>query len=152
MTALQLNKERGSALMLSLLLIFVMSLIGVSTMRSATLEKRMAANSVQTAYAFQAAETATEERVNDQTVFSNAYTLNGTSIIKNTTQTTDPKKPITSNSVRYLGEGGATGNSIGLGSGFTALRFEVIGEAELPAVNARAQVVQGGYLIAPSLQ
>lgn len=138
--------------MFSMLLIFVMSLIGVSAMRSATLEKRMASNAVQKAYSFQAAETATEARVQELSIFSDAFALQGTAIIEQGAESSDPSAPVSSNSVRYLGEGGATGNSIGLDSGFTALRYEIIGEAELPSVNARSQVVQGGYIVAPSLR
>lgn len=50
--------ERGSALLIGLMLLVVMTLLGVSAMQSTTLEERMAGNQKDRGLAFQAAEAA----------------------------------------------------------------------------------------------
>lgn len=52
------NKQSGSALIISLVILVVMTLIGITAMGSSTLQERMAGNSRDTALAFQAAEAA----------------------------------------------------------------------------------------------
>lgn len=52
------HAERGSALIVSLLILIVMTLIGITGMGSSSLQERMAGNSRDAALAFQAAEAA----------------------------------------------------------------------------------------------
>jgi type IV pilus assembly protein PilX len=53
--------QRGAALVISLILLLVMSLIGVTAMQSATMQERMAGNTRDRHLAFQAAEAALRE-------------------------------------------------------------------------------------------
>ena len=55
------HSQRGAALLISLILLLVMSLIGVTAMQSATLQERMAGNTRDRHLAFQAAEAALRE-------------------------------------------------------------------------------------------
>jgi type IV pilus assembly protein PilX len=52
------SQQRGAVLVISLLILLVMTLIGITGMQTSVLEERMAGNYRDTALAFQAAETA----------------------------------------------------------------------------------------------
>lgn len=58
MNSQTMNKQSGSALIVSLVILVVMTLIGITAMGSSSLQERMAGNSRDTALAFQAAEAA----------------------------------------------------------------------------------------------
>jgi len=51
-----MNKQRGSALIISLLMLLVMTLLGISSMSTSTMEEKMAANDRNQKVAFQNAE------------------------------------------------------------------------------------------------
>lgn len=53
-----MNKQNGSALIISLLMLLVMTLLGITSMSTSTLEEKMAANDRNQKVAFQNAETA----------------------------------------------------------------------------------------------
>jgi len=67
------NRQRGAVLIVSLILLIVMTLLGVSSMNSTSLEEKMAANSQETTRRFQAAETGLSISFND----NSAYDLSG---------------------------------------------------------------------------
>ncbi len=58
------NRERGVALFISLVLLLVLTIIGVSAVQTTSLEERMARNSHDNVLAFQAAESALREGEN----------------------------------------------------------------------------------------
>ena len=51
------DKQRGATLVIALVLLLILTILGVSTMSTATMEMRMAANSQYLENAFQLAET-----------------------------------------------------------------------------------------------
>lgn len=51
-------RQRGAALIIGLILLLILTVLGVSSMNTATMELAMAINSQQSQYAFQAAESA----------------------------------------------------------------------------------------------
>jgi len=53
-----LNNERGAVLVAGLMILVILSILGISTMQTATIEEKMAYNMVQQQTAFQAAEAA----------------------------------------------------------------------------------------------
>ncbi len=61
MVVMSRRRQRGAALVVSLILLMVMTLLAVSTMRTASLEVTMAGNDQFSENAFQLAETANEE-------------------------------------------------------------------------------------------
>jgi type IV pilus assembly protein PilX len=144
------NKEAGSALMVSLVLIFMMSLMGVSSMRSATLEKRMSTNSVHKSTVLQAAESATELAIGNQSNLNAALALNGNSSHQATVALGSNSALQLNAEVTYVGMGPPLGDSLGAGGGFVAYRYESRGTAELPDINANATVIQGFYTRAPA--
>ncbi len=60
-----INKQQGAVLIVSLLMLLVMTIIGLSAMRSTTLEEKMAGNYRNNNIAFQAAEAALRDGEND---------------------------------------------------------------------------------------
>lgn len=59
--ARQLHRQQGVALVVALILLVVMTLLGLSAMRSVTLEEKMAANTFDRSVSFQAAESVLRE-------------------------------------------------------------------------------------------
>lgn len=54
--ALTVRRQRGVALVTSLVILLILTIIGIAAMRTSSLEERMAGNVQDTTYAFQAAE------------------------------------------------------------------------------------------------
>ncbi len=80
------RRERGAVLIVSLILLVVMTLLGVTSMNSTSLEEKMAANTQETTRAFQTAETGLSMSFNDNAAYdlSSGYdpaatTVSGTS-------------------------------------------------------------------------
>ncbi len=144
------NKERGGALMVALVMIFMMSVMGISVMRESSLEKRMATNAVHKSTVLQAAESATEIALGDDQNLAAAFAGNGTKFpvqlptAQNTNIATDAQ-------IIFKGSGAPVGFSLGTGGGFQALRFEVRGRAQITTVQSKAQVAQGAYRTVPAL-
>ena len=59
------KKQDGAALMVAMVMIFMLTLMGLASMRNSNLDRRMTSNSVQSAITFQAAESSTELMLND---------------------------------------------------------------------------------------
>ena len=57
--------QRGGALLVAMIMIFMISIMGVSVMQSSTLERQMTTNAIQARETFQAAESTTEEALNN---------------------------------------------------------------------------------------
>lgn len=147
------QRQSGTALLVALIMIFMISVMGISAMRSSTLESRMAANAIQTANAFQAAESSTEILLNDHTNLEAALAdmdngygfqtedeLNGSAISLDSRADT-----------LFVGYGAAPGWSLGESStGFAAIRFRTTGTGTITAVRANSVVEQGAFRIAPT--
>lgn len=142
------NKQQGGALMISMVLIFMMSIMGVSSMRSATLEKRMAANSVHKSVVLQAAESATELAIGKRWNLEQALDKNGVEH-QATVNLNDNTALSLGAVVEFKGKGPPLGFGLGVGSGFVAYRYETTGGAQLSSIQAESVVVQGAYHIAP---
>jgi len=153
------SAQRGGALLVSMIMVFMLSIMGISAMRGSSLEKRMATNSIQTAITFQGAESTGEEALNDNANLQEAFEIADIAGINNGDEDSlisvpvdvDLKQDIgmvSSADLIYVGQGLATGFSGGVGN-FVALRFESHGNAEVDAIKASASVIQGAYRIAP---
>jgi len=153
--------QRGGALLVALILIFLLSLMGIASMRGSTLERQMASNSIQTATTFQAAESASEMAINNDENLTQAINIADIKAVNkgdiNDSDTVvvniDLLQDIGVESeviLQYIGDGPAYGYSAGLGgSNFVAYRFEIKASAKVPAVRSRAFVTQGAYRVAP---
>lgn len=155
------SAQRGGALLVSMIMIFMLSIMGISAMRGSSLEKRMATNSIQTAITFQGAESTGEEALNDDANLQDAFEIADITGINDGDKDSlipvpvdvDLKQDIgmvSSADLVYVGQGMASGFSTGAGgANFVALRFEARASAEVDAIRASAGVVQGAYRIAP---
>jgi len=98
-------RERGSALFIAMILLFMISVMGVTVMQSSSLEHRMATNAIESKAVFQSAESATEEALNSDSNISAAFAA-GTNSSTTVTLSLDPGSPITSEAeLRYVGSG-----------------------------------------------
>ncbi len=68
------QRQQGAALFTALILLVLMTLLGVSTMTTSSLEERMAANSQENIRAFQAASTGLEMVFTDEQAFDTRLT------------------------------------------------------------------------------
>ncbi len=74
------RRQRGAVLVVSLVMLVVLTLLGVSVMNITQLEERMASNSQEMAQAFQSAETGLSQGFNDANAWNPATTLDVPSI------------------------------------------------------------------------
>lgn len=150
------NAQNGGALLVAMILIFMLSIMGISSMKGSTLERRMASNSIQTATTFQSAESTSELALNetgnlDETLKLADFASVNQGVIADAGVekiTIDMKQEIgleAEAKLRFVGYGPA----IGFSDTFAAYRFEVTGTAKTDAIGAEAFVTQGAYRIAP---
>jgi len=138
--------------MIAIVMIFLISAMGVTVMRSATMERRMVSNAVQARDVFQAAESSNEVVLNDQRNLVDAFNSSTRSITVDTTIRSDIglRSQV---SLYYVGEGNAVGASLNAmqgASSFDALRFVAEGVARIDAVNAGRRIDQGATRTVPA--
>ncbi len=139
------HQQSGAALMVSLVLIFMLSVLGVSAMRSATLENQLASNAAHKQLTFQAAESAADsviaiEDITNEQALENIicspepveFTLN-----KLNTQ----NKVATKVELQYGGQSLPTGWTLGGPVG--GRRFVVTGESSIPNASTSTRISQG---------
>lgn len=146
------DTERGTALLVTLVMLFLLSVIGASTMRDSTMERRMAENAVQSTTVLQVAESASEFALADTTNLRDAFALNGAALSLEADVGVGVGETTTADAqLSFVGEGVALGYSLGSGSSkFVSLRYESRGEAEIGAVRAYRGVTQGAWRVVPA--
>ena len=139
------SRQRGAVLIVSLILLVVMTLLGVTAMNSTSLEERMAANSQITTRAFQTAETGLSIAFND----NNAYDLSGTydpasSIVSGTSDTVNLEGD-------FVGWSPPPTGSLYSATSFQAAHFDLQSVGSVgPTSTAVTVTLHGGaYQIAP---
>jgi len=154
--ALGRRAQRGAVLVVGLLILLVLTLIGVTAMRGATLEERMAANATFTQQALQAADSAAEAAMRQNHLasaislgLSNELELDGSDI--------DLGIPATETAVTVAAEifyrsknSFSEGWSAGIGKGFTEHNFDIVGIGRIPAANAEQVVTRGAMARGPA--
>jgi Tfp pilus assembly protein PilX len=147
------KNQQGGALLIAMVLIFMLSIMGVSAMKGSSLERRMANNSVQSAATFQAAESVTDLVLNDKANLelawegqSGPYKVPNINL-KNSFGYQQGAE------AEYLGDGPAPGYSTGVNNSgaFAALQYEVRGATVMKESNTASAVIQGAYRIAPGM-
>ncbi|HJP39334.1 MAG TPA: pilus assembly PilX N-terminal domain-containing protein [Gammaproteobacteria bacterium] len=111
------RREQGAALITSLILLLVLTVLGVSTMSTATMEMRMAANDQFLENAFQLAETGLDTelaQLNAGLISAPAATIAGNCQPTKSPQSIAELGGTFSNTLCYIGEGIAYNNSAGL--------------------------------------
>lgn len=145
--------QQGAALLVSMVLIFMLTILGVSAMRDSTLEGQLAANSVQKEVSFQSAESATDiilaidDASNDKAIEAvickddMEFAMNDLSEsgVQDTTVT-----------LIYGGQSLPLGWSIG--GPISGRRFVVTGESNLPGAATGTRISQGVLAIGAAEQ
>lgn len=144
------QQQRGAALMVAMVLLFMMSILGVTAMRESSLEKRMTTNSVHKSKTFQRAESGTDIAIGDPDNLSAAFASNGADLIVNLPASSDTAMASDA-MLRWVGSGPPVGFSLGSGGGFQALRYMAQGAADIDAVQSSSEVRQGAYRTVPAL-
>ena len=138
--------ESGSALLMSMIMLFMISIMGISVMQSSSLEYRMATNAIETKAVFQSAESVTEAALNDDDNLSLAFNAGTENFIK-VDLTMDAESSIDSEAkLEYIGGSVIDGSSIGT---FEGLRFIAYGSGLRDGI-AGAGVTQGAVRIVPA--
>jgi len=140
-------RQRGAALIVSLILIFVVSILGITSMERSIMERQLATNAVQSNLVFQAAESATDSVINNPTTLMQAFSsdTNSTKVVLNLEGQDDLSIGAEAD-LTFLGNSVVRGYSIGL---FEGLRFEARGDGSFNG--AKATVEQGAVRVVPTV-
>ena len=147
-----MKSENGIAMLMALLVISLVSLVGVSAMRGANLERQLVSNAVQARDVFQAAESANEAALNTTQTLTDTFNAPDQVLVLDA----DVRGDIglkSQSTVRFVGEGNATGASLNAMQGansFDALRFVAQGVARIDSVRASRRIDQGATRIVPA--
>jgi len=139
------NQQTGAALMVSLVLIFMLSVLGVSAMRNATLENQLASNAAHKELTFQAAESAAdsvlaiEDIANEQAVENIICSQDPVSFTLS--KLNADSKVETTVELEYGGQSLPPGWSVG--GPVSGRRFVVTGESSIPSANTSTRIAQG---------
>ena len=144
--------ERGAALLVAMIMIFMLSLLGVSAMRGSALERQMAVNAILAGDVLQAAESANEVVLNDRANLTAAFLASDDHIVVEAPLGADATfdSRVT---LRYVGEGNAIGASLNAAQGassFDALRYVATGDASIASIRTSRRVEQGAFRTAPA--
>lgn len=157
------QQQQGAVLAISLILLLVITLVGVSTVGTTLLEEKMAMNSQVSNRTFQASEDAIEAALDDISYLGRAYDLSVEAAggpvqweelaVENdneglSSKATSKFLEIATNVAR---EGKGDSIVIGGGGGVAYYNYSVDGEAEIPAANSFNTNVQGAYIRGPAV-
>ena len=137
------RRQRGAVLIVSLILLVVLTLLGVTSMNTTSLEEKMAANSQTTTRAFQTAETGLSIAFNDNA----AYDLSGaydpsSSTVSNTSDVVDLEGD-------FKGWSPPPSGSLYSATSFQAAHFEFTSTGRVAGGNVSTTLRGGAYQIAP---
>ncbi len=148
------QSQRGAALVVSLIMLLVLTILGVVGMSTATLELAMAGNMQYQNGAFEAADSVVEVELlrNDiapQTVPGALPNIPANVGIEY--RDADNRLVATASAgTSYMGQSGVVGWQLGGTVSFSAFHFEINGNATAPQ-GATANHRQGFYVVGPSL-
>jgi type IV pilus assembly protein PilX len=144
---MSLQKQQGVVLLMSLIILVVMTVIGISLMGNSTLEERMAANQMNEHLILHASESATEIMVDDTDTLADAL-VSATPI---TVSVNVGDSSITAAAVlTYDGAANPQGWSMGVNDGsFMAHTIKTEGTATKSNANATITTVQGISRLGP---
>lgn len=141
------SRQRGIVLVVGLVFLLVLTIIGVTSLRTTTLEQRMAGNMQQKTVAFQDAETRIAMMIND--INSGATTLSPNDNCDTITPTPNPgsvNQAITAHEScrEYVGSTDQTRRTDTAFGGQTSLFHFRIRSESVTSGNARVDIQQGG--------
>lgn len=138
------DRQRGMVLVVCLLVIMMVTLIATTATRTSTFEEKMAANAQTYNRTFQAAESAVEVAINNDTLMFEAIDNTSTRLSSIQSVAIGDSGVVASAQTKFKGEGIAPGNSIGSASTYM---YEIQAEGSLDAMNASTEIRQGFYRV-----
>lgn len=146
------TNQSGTALLLAMIMIFMLSIMGVSAMRGSTLEKKMATNAIQSSVTFQAAESASDLVLNTPRYLTAAFDSGiGSETEVDIDAVTSNIGLQSTSTLQYIGNQPAAGFSTGVNaSSFDSLLFVSTGVSRIDNVRSQSTVEQGAYRVVPS--
>ena len=144
-----IHSQRGGALLIAIIMIFMLSILGISVIRGSTLEYRMAINAIRTAATFQAAESASNFAINSHENMTEAYNrgLNGRFIVSTASVNPTVTSLESNSSLSYTGTALVEGFSAGE---FTGLVFVATGVSTMENSGTQSTIEQGALRIVPA--
>lgn len=137
------SRQRGFVLILSLVMLAVLTLIGVSSMNRSNMELKSAANSRQHQAAFNAAQSVLEYASSDAGVKAIDYQTTTPNSVSSYADAGDLNATNVSAVVNYVGCSAAIGSSLEEGKGFSYSYFNVAGSASNATGTATSLQSQG---------
>ena len=143
-----IHSQRGGALLVAMVMIFMLSIMGVSVMRGSTIEHRLAVNAIRSAATFQAAESALNFAINSHINMTEAHKkgINGRFIVSTDSVNPEITNLASNSSLSFTGEGMADGFS---GGEFEAMYFVATGVSSMTNSGTQSTIEQGAYRIVP---
>ena len=135
--------ERGAALLVAMIMVFLLSVLGVAAMRGASLEGRLASNALHKEMTFQAAESSTDDVLSRGGLFEARICRDGWQELPMPELSTDGRT--TGARLAYAGQTHVRGFSIG--GPIAARRFVVEGRSELDGASTATVISQGVVMI-----
>ncbi len=142
-----LRHESGAVLMVAMVMIFIISILGISAMRGATLEGQLANNSLQKTITFQSAESSTDMLLAVDNVLEDQICADDRTFdMPKANQIADKQ-----NTSIVLQDGGET-LAVGfeIGGPVSARRFVATGSSTLAGANTSTTIAQGVVLLGAS--
>ncbi|MEE9333386.1 MAG: PilX N-terminal domain-containing pilus assembly protein [Granulosicoccaceae bacterium] len=133
-------KQEGAALMISLIFIFMITVIGITAMKDATLEGQLANNAIQKEMTLQAAEAASNVLFNDEDSLIDSV-CDDNPLWEPQAQLQQTAEQTTRARVEYSGRANPIGYS--LGGPIGAKLFVVTGDSRIDSVSTGSRVSQG---------
>ena len=147
-----LQRQSGAVLLIAMTVLFLLALMGGSALRSASMERQLVTNAVQSRDVFQAAESSNEEALNDSQNLIDAYNAAGGAVVL-TTSLRDDIGLESQVTLRYINEGNASGASLNAmqgASSFDALQYVAEGVAKVDSVASARSVHMGARRFVPA--
>ena len=139
--------------MVSLVMLLLMTILGLTAMSSATMEQKMVANSQDINTTLQASESATRAVLTDLNVLGSAINSNApvSADVRLDSGFNLANQPVKSQAaVTYLGESPVDGFSLGVSNkAFAAHHFQIAGKGTMSG-NVTTETVQGIYRVGAS--
>ena len=134
------NKEHGAALIVAMVILFMISILGISAMQSANVETQLASNALVKETTFQSAESAADAILSAENVLADVVceTAPNVTVLPDLNRTDNQT---TTAIVQYGGKAIANGYSIN--EKFSTQRFYVTGVSTVNDMNTSTTIVTG---------
>lgn len=137
------RSQQGAVLAVSLIILLVLTILGITAMRSVTMEEKMASNAMNRNAAFSASESAT---IGATSTTSN---LEAALATPNTVNVTVNSSVVSTAVITFRQVTLAPNNSITLGKGRKAYHFDIASTGRVDEANARSGTREGIFQVAP---